>query len=62
MTLEEYLRYELSEGKIDFRFRAASYDGGPVEIYIHPDGKAGKTTPLLIVEGNTVRPKWPEFA
>jgi hypothetical protein len=57
VTLEEYIRYELAEGKIDFRFRAHSFEGGPLEIYIHPLDKDGQTTPLLIVEGNTVRPK-----
>lgn len=57
MTLEAYIRQELAEGKIDFRFRAHSYAGGPVEIYIHPIDKNGQTTPLLLVEGDTVREK-----
>lgn len=59
-SLEQYLREEMSEGKIDFIFRAHSYQGGPVEIYIHPYNRDGSTTPLMIVEGNTVREKiWP---
>lgn len=53
-NLEDYLRKELAEGKIDFTFRAYSYDGSPVEIYIHPLNRDGNTTPLLVVEGNTL--------
>jgi hypothetical protein len=54
MTLEDYIKREYAEGKIDFRFRASVY-AGVVEIYVHPLGKDGTTTPSLIVEGNTVR-------
>lgn len=58
MTLEQYLKHELAEGKIDFWFRAAVHDG-QVELYIHPANKSGQTTPTLIVEGDTVRAKYP---
>lgn len=65
MTLEEYFRYEAAEGKIDFSLRASCYD--EVEVYIHPTGRDGKTTPSLVVKGNTVQlkkgsysPEWPE--
>lgn len=54
MTLEDYIKYEYEDGKIDFVFRASVYQG-VVEIYIHPQGKDGTTTPTLIVEGNTVK-------
>lgn len=67
MTLEEYFRYELAQGKIDFTLRASTFAGGPVECYIRPTGRDGTTTPSLMVEGNTVRlrpgcysPEWPE--
>jgi hypothetical protein len=59
-TLEQYLRDEYADGKIDFWFRVHTFNGGPVEIYIHPMNEHGETTPVLIVDGNTVRPKvWP---
>lgn len=54
MTLEEYLKYEFAGGKIDFSLRTHVYEGR-VEIYIHPTGRDGNTTPTLVVEGNTVR-------
>jgi hypothetical protein len=57
MTLEEYLRLEFEEGKIDHSLRAHVADG-EVQIYIHPTGRDGRTTPLLVVEDNAVRPKW----
>lgn len=53
MTLEEYLRYEYADGKIDFSMRVGVYD--EVRVYIHPTGRNGTTTPSLVVEGNTVR-------
>lgn len=59
MTLEAYLRHEIAEGKTDFWFRAGVVDG-QVEIYIHPDGRPGLTTPMLIVQDNHVSEKvWP---
>jgi hypothetical protein len=65
MTLEDYFKYEYGGGKIDHTLRASVYNG-VVEIYIHPSGKNGNTTPSLLVEGNTVRlkpgswsPEWP---
>lgn len=57
MTLEEYIAYEYAEGKIDFAFRAHVFDG-KTTIYVHPAGRAGRTTPMLAVEGNTVI--WPD--
>jgi hypothetical protein len=59
MTLEEFLRNEVREGKIDFRLRASvneSGDGGDAEvrIYVHPLGRDGATTPTLVVAGDTV--------
>ena len=56
MTLEDYLKYELADGKIDFSLRA-HYDGAHVEVYIHPTGRDGTTTPPLVVVGNTVHLK-----
>lgn len=56
MTLEDYFKYEYADGKIDFSLRIHVWEG-VVEVYIHPAGKDGTTTPLLIVEGDTVRPK-----
>lgn len=55
MTLEDYLRHEYAGGKIDFSLRVAICDGSPVEIYLHPTGRDGTTTPMLLVEGNNVR-------
>lgn len=56
MTLEEYLKQEYAEGKIDFVFRAHVYEGR-VSIYIHPAGKDGVTTPSVLVRGNEI--VWP---
>lgn len=53
MTLEDYLKREYAEGKIDFAFRAHVYDG-KVQIYIHPSGRDGRTTPTVEVVGNVV--------
>jgi hypothetical protein len=53
MLLEDYIKAEYAEGKIDFTFRAHVYDG-VVTIYIHPMGQAGRTTPSVRVHGNTV--------
>jgi hypothetical protein len=57
MTLEEYFKAEYADGKSDFRCRAHVHNG-QVEIYIHPLGRDGHTTPLLIVQGDAVRPKF----
>lgn len=57
MTLEEYFKYEYEQGKIDFSARISVFNG-EVEVYIHPTGKDGNTTPTLLVEGNTVREKY----
>lgn len=54
MTLEEYLKYEYADGKIDFSMRIHVWDG-VVEIYIHPTNRSGTTTPTLVVTGNTVK-------
>jgi hypothetical protein len=54
VTLEEYLRYELEQGKIDFSMRAEVRSDGRVMVYIHPTGKDGVTTPSLHVKGNLV--------
>jgi hypothetical protein len=58
MTLEEYFTSEFVDGKIDHWARAHVHEG-VVEIYIHPHGRDGQTTPLLIVTGNSVKPKFP---
>jgi hypothetical protein len=55
MTLEDYLRDEAAQGKIDFSLRVHTIPGNSCEIYIHPTGRDGTTTPMLLVEGNTVR-------
>jgi hypothetical protein len=60
MTLQEYFTREYAQLKIDHIVRASVFNG-VVEIYIHPLGRDGQTTPVLIVEGNTVRPKFPEI-
>lgn len=57
MTLEDYFRHEVAQGKIDFTVRAAVYGDSPVEIYIHPTGRDGLTTASLIVVGDTVHVK-----
>lgn len=54
MTLEEYIKAEVAEGKIDFTFRASVYDG-KVVIYIHPANASGMTTPSVRVVGNEVQ-------
>jgi hypothetical protein len=54
MTLEDYFKHELADGTIDFSLRASVFNG-VVELYIHPTGRNGATTPSLIVTGNTVR-------
>ncbi len=61
MTLEEYIRREYGEGKIDFIVRAhiglpepPFHPEGRVFIYIHPDSLPGHTTPNLEVKGNLV--------
>jgi hypothetical protein len=53
-TLEDYLRKELHEGKIDFTFRATAGNDDRVHIYIHPLNAGGETTPPLLVKGNLV--------
>lgn len=66
MTLEDYFRAEYGEGKIDFSLRV--HCSGPiVTVYVHPSGKDGRTTPTLLVSGNTVSvapgswsPEWSE--
>jgi hypothetical protein len=57
MTLQEYFAAEFADGKIDHWCRAHVH-AGVVEIYIQPHGRDGQTTPLLVVEGNAVRPKY----
>lgn len=54
MTLEDYLRAEYADGKIDFSMRIATCHGPVVTVYIHPAGKSGNTTPTLLVSGNEV--------
>lgn len=59
MTLEEYFRFEYGSEptpKIDFTLRIALTDKG-VEFYIHPSGRDGTTTPMLLVNGDTVTEK-----
>lgn len=57
-SLEQYIRsqYAPELGRIDFSFRALVTPEA-VEIYVHPHGQAGETTPTLIVEGDRVRTK-----
>jgi ribosomal protein S27AE len=57
-TLEEYFKSECAKGTLDFALRATLVDG-VVSLYIHPAGRHGDTTPTLIVEGDSVRPKFP---
>jgi hypothetical protein len=57
-TLEEYFKSECAKGTLDFALRATLVDG-VVSLYIHPAGRHGDTTPTLIVEGDSVRQKFP---
>lgn len=57
MTLEDYIRSEYAEGKIDFAFRATVFEGS-VKIYIHPLNRDGNTTPTVEVKGDVI--VWPE--
>lgn len=61
MTLEDYFKSEFANGAIDFLLRAHVWNG-VVEIYIHPSGRDGSTTPTLIVDGDFVRPKFAQHA
>lgn len=54
MTLEDYLRAEYGDGKIDFSMRIVRCHGPVVMVYIHPNGKSGTTTPTLLVSRNEV--------
>lgn len=53
MTLEQYFKKELADGKIEFRLRATD-SGDGVDIYIHPSDRDGATTPNLRVQGNSI--------
>jgi cobalamin biosynthesis Co2+ chelatase CbiK len=55
VNLETYFKMEYAQGKIDFAVRAFVHDG-KVQIYIHPHGKSGQTTPTMVVAGNHVAP------
>lgn len=46
-SFEEYLRKELSEGKIDFQIRITHMDG-VLRFYIHPEGRNGDTIDLIV--------------
>ena len=54
MTLEDYLKHEMSEGKIDFELRAIEAEEGRISFYIHPTGADGRTRDY-VVDGNELR-------
>lgn len=63
MTLQEYFFWEYYSGgpdspKIDYALRASVQPTGEVDLYIHPAGRDGSTTPTLKVQGNSV--VWPK--
>lgn len=47
--LNQYLKKELAEGKIDFEIRVTLNDRSDPEFYIHPIGKDGATADFVIV-------------
>lgn len=51
MTLEDYLKLEHAEGKIEHVIRAQVSQSGSVAFYIHPANKDGRTVDF-IVRGN----------
>jgi hypothetical protein len=53
ITLEDYLRSELREGKIDFSIRASLFHGS-VRFYIHPDGRDGGTKDFEVRKNNLI--------
>ena len=55
MTLEDYLKLENAEGKIDHAIRAHVSQNGAVSLYIHPANKPGRTVDF-IVRGNELIP------
>lgn len=52
MTLEDYLKSEMSEGKIDFELRATEAVEGRISFYIHPAGADGKTRDFVVEDNN----------
>jgi len=49
ITLQDYLKLELSEGKTEFRVVAGPQANGPgVRIYIHPLGKDGESRNFIV--------------
>lgn len=55
MTLEDYIKLEFAEGKIDHTIRAQVNQNGSVAFYIHPSGKPGRTVDF-VVRGNELIP------
>lgn len=49
-TLEEYLRNEYREGKIDFQLRISLSLDGRVTFYIHPENQSGETYDFEVTE------------
>lgn len=54
MTLEDYFRKSLEDGKIDHSVRVEINAAGMVQFYIHPDGVDGDTFDAE-VSGNALR-------
>lgn len=54
ITLEDYLRHEIAEGKTEFRITAETRPICPgVLIYIHPLGKDGESRDFIVYGGVT---------
>lgn len=62
--LEDYLRKEMSEGKIDFHIRSRIDEQTRVRFYIHPQGQSGETQDYTFVDGllavDTIDREWPD--
>ncbi len=49
ITLQDYLKHEMADGKTEFRVTAQPEPKGPgVKIYIHPLGKDGESRDFII--------------
>ena len=53
VTLQDYFKHELAEGKTEFRVVAGNFgDDVGVKIYIHPLGKDGESRDFKINGGD----------
>jgi len=56
-SFEDYLKYNVKEGIIDFSMRCTINDKGEVVFYIHPSGKDGITADF-VVKDNTLHARF----